>query len=48
MNRGVELILSGGKGKQIYPFHIIFEKMICFLNREVVIHFEFSFQSRKK
>jgi len=48
MNRGVELILSGGKRKQTYPFHIIFEKMICFLKREVTIYFEFSFKLRKK
>ena len=47
-NRGVELILNGGKRKQTQPFHIIFEKMVCFLNREVTIYFEFSFKSRKK
>ena len=48
INRGIELILNGGKRKQTYPFHIIFEKMVCFLNREVTIYFEFSFVSRKK
>ena len=47
-NRGIELILNGGKRKQTQPFHIIFEKMVCFLNREVTIYFEFSFKSRKK
>ena len=47
-NRGVEFILNGGKRKQTQPFHIIFEKMVCFLNREVTIYFEFSFKSRKK
>jgi hypothetical protein len=47
-NRGVEFILNGGKRKQKKPFHIIFEKMVCFLNREVNIYFEFSFESRKK
>ena len=47
-NRGVELILNGGKRKQTQPFHIIFEKMVCFLNREVTIYFEFSFKSRKR
>ena len=47
-NRGVEFILNGGKRKQTQPFHIIFEKMVCFLNREVTIYFEFSFHSRKK
>ena len=47
VNRGVELILNGGK-KQSQPFHIIFEKMVCFFKREVTIYFEFSFKSRKK
>ena len=47
VNRGVELILNGGK-KQTQPFHIIFEKMVCFFKREVTIYFEFSFKSRKK
>ena len=47
-NRGVEFILNGGKRKQKKPFHIIFEKMVCFLNREVNIYFEFSFELRKK
>ena len=47
VNRGVELILNGGK-KQTKPFHIIFEKMVCFFKREVTIYFEFSFKSRKK
>ena len=47
-NRGIELILNGGKRKQTQPFHIIFEKIVCFLNREVTIYFEFSFKSRKR
>jgi len=47
-NRGVDFILNGGKRKQTHPFHIIFEKMVCFLNREVTIYFEFSFKSRKR
>jgi len=47
-NRGVELILNGGKRKQTQPFHIIFEKMVCFLNRETTIYFEFSLKSRKR
>jgi hypothetical protein len=47
-NRGVELILNGGKRKQTQPFHLIFEKIVCFLNREVTIYFEFSLKSRKK
>ena len=47
INRGVELILNGGK-KQSKPFHVIFEKMVCFFKREVTIYFEFSLESRKK
>jgi len=47
-NRGVDFILNGGKRKQTQPFHIIFEKMVCFLNREVTIYFEFSLKSRKR
>ena len=47
-NRGIELMLNGGKRKQTQPFHIIFEKLVCFLNREVTIYFEFSFNSKKK
>jgi len=47
-NRGIELILNGGKREQTHPFHIIFEKIVCFLNREVTIYFEFSFKSRKR
>ena len=48
INRGVELILNGGKRKQTQPFHIIFEKMVCFLKREVTVYFEFSLKVRKK
>ena len=47
-NRGIEVILNGGKRKQTQPFHIIFEKMVCFLNREVTIYFEFSLKTRKR
>jgi len=47
-NRGVDFLLNGGKRKQTQPFHIIFEKMVCFLNREVNVYFEFSFNIRKK
>jgi len=47
-NRGVEYFISGGKRKQTQPFHIIFEKMVSFLSREVTIYFEFSFKIRNK
>jgi len=46
-NRGVELILTGGKRKQPKLFHLIFEKMIFFLKREITIYLEFSIKSRK-
>jgi hypothetical protein len=46
-NRGVELILTGGKRKQPKLFHLIFEKMICFFRREVTVYLEFSIKSRK-
>ncbi len=46
-NRGVELILTGGKRKQPKLFHLMFEKMISFLKREITIYFEFSIKSRK-
>jgi hypothetical protein len=46
-NRGVELILTGGKRKQPKLFHFIFEKMICLFNQEVIIYLEFSIKSRK-
>ena len=47
VNRGVELILNGGK-KQKKPFHIIIDQMVSFFNREVTIYFEFSLTARKK
>ena len=47
-NRGIEFLLNGGKRKQTQPFHIIFEKMVCFLRREVTIYFEFSISTRKR
>ncbi len=47
-NRGIDFLLNGGKRKQTQPFHIIFEKMVCFLNREVNIYFEFSINTRKR
>ena len=46
-NRGLELILSGGKKKR-KPFHIILNKMICFFNKEIDIYFEFSLNLRNK
>ena len=47
VNRGLELILNGGKKKR-KTFHILLNKMICFFNTEIDIHFEFSLNLRKK
>ena len=46
-NRGIELILSGGKKKR-KPFHILLNKVVCFFNTEIDIYFEFSLNLRKK
>jgi hypothetical protein len=46
-NRGLDLILHGGKKKQPKIFHIVYEKLVCLLKREVTIYFEFSIQTRK-
>lgn len=48
INRGIDLILNGGKRKQPKTFHIILDKVVCFLKREVAIYFEFSLNIRKK
>jgi len=47
-NRGIEVILKGGKKKQKPSFHILIDKAICFFNTEIDIHFEFSLNVRKK
>ena len=48
INRGIEIILSGGKTKKRKPFHIIFDQIIYFFNREIDIYFEFSLNLKKK
>jgi hypothetical protein len=47
MNRGLDLILSGGKQKKPKTYHIIFEKLVCFFKREVTIYIEFSLDIKK-
>ncbi len=42
-DRGVELILSGGKRKLKKSFEINFQKILVLLNRKITINFEFSF-----
>ena len=46
-NRGIEVILNGGKKKQPKPFQIVLEKMVCFFKREVNIYFKFSLGVKK-
>ena len=48
VNRGSDLILNGGKKRQTYPFHIIYEKMVCLFMRELTIYFEFSISLKKR
>lgn len=47
-NRGVEVLLYGGKTKQTQPFRIIHKKIVSLFKREFTIYFEFFIQSRKK
>ena len=46
-NRGIELILSGGKQKKSQPFGIIYEKLILLFKKEITIYFELSIKTRK-
>ena len=46
-DRGVELILSGGKRKVKKSFEINFKKILVFLNRNISISFEFSLDIKK-
>ena len=46
-DRGVELILSGGKRKLKKSFEIYFHKILVLLNRKITINFEFSLDIKK-
>ena len=46
-DRGVELILSGGKKKLKKSFEIYFHKILVLLNRKITINFEFSLDIKK-
>ena len=46
-NRGIELLLNGGKRKR-KSFYIILDKVVSFFNTEIDIHFELSLNIRKK
>jgi uncharacterized protein Veg len=48
LNRGVELVLNGGRKKQTKTFKFIFEKIVCLFRREVTIHLEFSLNCIRK
>ena len=46
-DRGVELILSGGKRKLKKSFEIYFKKVLVLLNRKIKVNFEFSLDIKK-
>ena len=50
INRGVELILSGGgpKTQKVKPVGIRFERIVSFFQREIHFTFEFSLRITKK
>ena len=41
IDRGFELILSGGKRKRPKSFRLLLDKMISFFNKDISIHFDF-------
>ena len=50
INRGVELILAGGRPKtqKVKPVGIRFERLLSFFKREIHFTFEFSLRITKK
>ena len=40
IDRGFELILSGGKKKRPKSFRLLLDKMISFFNKDINIHFD--------
>ena len=40
IDRGFELILSGGKRKRPKTFRLLLDKMISFFNKDINIHFD--------
>ena len=50
INRGVELILAGGRPKtqKVKPVGIRFERIVSFFKREIHFTFEFSLRINKK
>ena len=47
MDRGFELILSGGKKKRPKLFRIGLEKVVNLLRRKITIHFDFFIDIQK-
>ena len=41
IDRGFELILSGGKRKRPKSFRLLLDKMISFFNKDISIHLDF-------
>ena len=41
IDRGFELILSGGKRKRPKSFRLLLDKMISFFNKDILIHLDF-------
>ena len=48
IDRGFELILSGGKKKRPKSFRLLLDKMISFFNKDINIHFEFYVDVKSK
>ena len=50
INRGVELLLRNRRRKPEAPktFHVMFGNLFSFFNREIVFHFNFYLDIRKK
>ena len=47
IDRGFELILSGGKKKRPKSFSIVLNKVISLLKRKITIHFDFFIDIQK-
>ena len=48
IDRGFELILSGGKRKRPKSFRLLLDKMISFLNKDIHIHLDFYLDVKPK
>ena len=48
IDRGFELILSGGKRKRPKSFRLLLDKMISFFNKDISIHLDFYLDVKPK